>query len=218
MTQYTPLAGNYVSDGLILRWDAICNTPDGHDPTSKLWYDLSGNGHHATYNANNTIGDTYLQTNGYGLAYVGMSDDEKASYKMGMAEVVIEPDSITRQQVILTPVGNMSYNYLLGAIYCTTTGIIGFTYNFSSTQKGRAVQLLEGKHYYNNNFYRDGVTVTGVNESQTWGNARNYLCAYTAATNNAFQGKIYSLRVYDHMLTDSEIRRNWLEDKRRFGI
>ena len=213
MTEDTAF-GKYVRNGLLFWWDGINNTLHGHDPTSTKWEDLSGNGHHATYNSKNIIGDDYLSPNGAGLQYIALSTEEKELYKTGMVEVVIEPASLsyTEGKCILSPVGNVTNGQ--GAVaMIKNTECIGFGYSAS-----RSIQLLPGKHYYNGQLYRDGVKVSGAGEIQTWSKLTSFLCSYSSATKNVFIGKVYSIRVYGRVLTDTEIHKNWLEDKRRFGI
>ena len=208
--------GKYVRDGLLFWWDGINNTLHGHDPTSTKWEDLSGNGHHATYNSKNIIGDDYLSPNGAGLQYVALSTEEKELYKTGMVEVVIWPKTGTGSKSILSPVGNVTTRQ--GPVYIHSNATcIGFTYG-SGSGGGRCVELLRGKHYYNGQFYRDGVKVSNANNRQTWSSSSNYLGSYKTATSNVFIGKIYAIRAYSRVLSDEEIMQNWLEDKRRFSI
>lgn len=200
----------YVKDGLIIFWDGIYNTASGHDASSTLWEDLSGNGHHATYNSANLIGDSYLQTNSRGLSYVALSSAEIESYVQGMTEIVIDPANVSGDKAILTLAGNRGGN---GSLYIYQGNIC---FNYYSPLK--SLGFTTGKHYYNSQLWVDGEQQVSTNKKQSWGTKSNYLGSYTSASSYPFNGKIYALRAYDRILSDAEIRQNWLEDKRRFGI
>lgn len=201
----------YVKDGLIVFWDGIYNTANGHDDSSALWEDLSGNGHHATYNRANLIGDKYLQTNGRGLQYVALSGSEKTAYRTGMTEIVIEPDSISAVSGILTWAGNTSGN---GSVYLSKSSVC---FNANSSPK-KSVACIAGRHYYNSELWVDGAPATPTNKTDSWGNVTSYLASYASASAYPFSGKVYALRAYNRVLTNNEILQNWREDQRRFGI
>ena len=61
---YESLVGNmYTTDGLILHYDAINNTGNGHSNTTTTWKDLSGSGNDGVLNGA-TWNDTYLAFDG----------------------------------------------------------------------------------------------------------------------------------------------------------
>lgn len=51
---------SYISDGLILHYDAINNTGNGHSNTATVWKDLSGNGNYGTINGVTWKSDSLL--------------------------------------------------------------------------------------------------------------------------------------------------------------
>ena len=212
----SPVGGDdisgYVKDGLIIFWDGIYNTANGHDDTSTLWEDLSGNGHHATYNSANLIGDKYLQTNSRGLQYVALSDSEKTAYKTGMTEIVIEPDSISSVSGILTLAGNTS-GTSNGSVYLSKSSVC-----FNAGAPNKSVACIVGRHYYNSELWVDGEVTSNTDKRDSWSNKTNYLASYSNASSYPFSGKIYALRAYNRVLTNNEILQNWREDQRRFGI
>jgi len=59
--------GGYVTDGLVLRYDAIDNAGVGvHSDSPSVWADLSGNGHHLTLPASGlTVGRTQSRSTMY---------------------------------------------------------------------------------------------------------------------------------------------------------
>ena len=48
------MLGDYVQDGLMLHYDAVKNTKNGHDTNATEWYDLSGNNNNGTLKGNVT--------------------------------------------------------------------------------------------------------------------------------------------------------------------
>lgn len=200
----------YVKDGLIIFWDGIYNTANGHNASSALWEDLSGNGHHATYNSANLIGDKYLQTNGRGLRYVALSDSEKTAYTSGMTEIVIEPDSISAVSAILAWAGNAYGN---GSVYLSNSSVC-----FRTLSPYKSIACIAGKHYYNSQLWLDGEVTSNTGKSDSWRSKVNYLASYSNASSYPFSGKIYAFRAYSRVLTNDEILQNWREDQRRFGI
>jgi len=204
----------YVSDGILLWFDGICNTAGGHNAASAKWEDLSGNGHHATYNANNIVGDNYLDTNGYGLSYTGFTTEEKSLYESsGTLELVIDPDSLTGNEAVFMPSGNTDSR--MGQCY-THVGILKVGY-----WKYKGITMLSGAHYYSfPNLWRDGIVQQSSGSKQSWSYVAKFIFAYGNGNTPSypFHGKVYALRAYGRALTDDEMMQNWLEDKRRFGI
>ena len=202
---------DYVTDGIGLWWDAIYNTPSGHNASSTIWEDLSGNGHNATYNANNIIGSNYLDVNGYGLQYVALSTNEKTALKSGMCEIVLDPEnSISSVCAILTAFGNAG---TVGSVYLKS-GSVSFTAGTTAV----SLVLQSGIHYYNSQLWVDGAVASNTSKKDSWATQTTYLGSYTGVTSYPFNGKIYAIRYYTRILTSAEMTQNWLVDKARFGI
>ena len=53
----------YVTDGLVLHYDAINNTGEGHNSSTTTWKDLSGNGNDGTLSTSPTTSNFYWEDN-----------------------------------------------------------------------------------------------------------------------------------------------------------
>ena len=73
---------DYVQDGLMLHYDAVKNTKNGHDKSSTTWYDLSGNNNNGTLNGNVTWTEDGLYFDG--------TDDWVSIGKMNYDNITIE--------------------------------------------------------------------------------------------------------------------------------
>lgn len=199
---------DYVSDGIIFWLDGIYNTANGHDATSSVWEDLSGNGYDYTYGSSNIIGDDYCNPNNDGgsRAKQFSSAHQTAIRNGGTIEIVMSPTSLTATYIII-PSGNYR-----GTI-STKSGVI----LFSAASPYINVEMKSGVHYYNSSYWRDGVAYQGSSITTSWSNAYSYLFRYNS-TSYKFRGNVYAIRIYSRALSNSEMTQNWLTDKNRFGI
>lgn len=213
----SPSINDYVKNGIILWYDGIQNTPSGHDSTSEWWYDLSGNNVHYPYTSYNTIYPTYCDINGHGAQCVESSSEAIANNitnHVAFVELVIDLDGTGNSTQMVIGFGNV-----LGTTYIKSNSI-----GFKGNSNSNSISVSSGVHYYNSELYRDGEIQTHTNVSASFFTASfgrsdvRFLFAYNSETSYATQCNIYALRLYNRVLTASEIENNWLIDKARFGI
>ena len=95
------MLGDYVQDGLMLHYDAVKNTKNGHDKNSNTWYDLSGN------NNNGTLHEAIWTEDG--LYFDGINDwvgIGQMNYKNVTLEVVVEFNKVDANERAV--IGNWS--------------------------------------------------------------------------------------------------------------
>lgn len=218
----------YVTSGLIHWYDGINNTQNGHDATATTWTDLVGtntltmnNSSYATWetNALNLVG-----TSGQWLQ--GANDSEAPAGRT--MEVCVE---IAENQtaVIAVLFSNASpYNGKV-AIYSDNTfgvkGCSGNTYTHSGsdlTSLHHIASSFSSENAVNAVYANGSPTTTGSASHSMSGQQTKMVVGQQGATTSGsqypFKGKIYSIRIYDRILTDAEIAQNYAVDVSRFGL
>lgn len=212
---------NYVTDGLMVHYDAINNSGVGHD-SNNTWKDLSGNGNDGTLNGC-TWNDNFLSFDGIDdFVKIG-----KLNYDNVTVEAVVQFDKLgTTEQCIVSnfEAGGYGLTYMeknLFQIFYSdkyypiygTKPDINKKYFLSGRYDNNVVFLRENDATYKLELtgnitapQNDTIIAIGANPS---GN--------TASGCN-FNGKIYSVRIYNRALTDQEILQNYNIDKKRFSI
>lgn len=207
-----------VLDGLVLWYDAIDNTADGHSNSPANWYDLSGNGNHGTlYNVtwedaaavlNGT--NAYINT-GYKLPQIGdftveivfLTTNTLASpifTQMGATESLrFRCFKNTSNQIGVASAGTSSTGSALDA---------NTKYPVSVVRSGSNLQL------YLNNTLDISKTAGSIDISNDLligvnGNTGLGLTGF-------FGGKIYSFRIYNRALTEAERNHNYEYDTLRY--
>lgn len=208
----------YVTNGLLLWLDAICNTRNGHDANALYWEDLSAN--HRDY----AIGESGLI---FGQSVVSFTTvnhkaitTEKAftsaelqQIRDNLATIEIGVNLTGSGYQIVLPLGNQH-------------GTVSFyknsdrrVLNFNPPIKSESVSLLDGLHGYNSELWVDGVKQESENYNTTWTHAvLNAIFSYNEAGQYSFVGDTAYIRVYNRRLTDAELMQNWLRDKARYNL
>jgi prepilin-type N-terminal cleavage/methylation domain-containing protein len=211
---------DYVSDSSLKVW------LDGYDaPSSNIWKDKSGNNNNGAI-----IGATYDSTN-KGYNFNGNSSTVIATpfgnginpngYTISL--VAKTNNAATSQMFLSTPTAGTNQRLYIGCYSSTydtgiqaaawgTAGVIGTKPASTTLVKSIVVVFSNGlaKYYLNNQFY-----FSRIYTSYTL--AGNLTMAYFT---NAYylNGTIYSLRVYNRVLTSMELSTNYAIDKQRFNI
>lgn len=129
---------------------------------------------------------------------------------------------------------NSDVHALLGARTSTTDGFMLFNYrttnSISLDTKGGTTRKVLGDRLSANTNYNLTVTFSGgtaklylngvLNNTTTYTPANlNYpLTVFTAGARTNTLGNIYSVKIYNRVLTDSEIIQNYNIDKDKYGI
>lgn len=225
----------YVTNGIVTHYDGIRNMENGHDTSSTIWKDLSGNGNDGilsgcSWNEDSLVldGKSFVNANANPLFNeIGGTPDMTV-------EVVSEKNTKTYGNIIglTNNVNNFSYMSLwtcngddgrcYSVEYSGTTGATNWqqkTFSYTDIPLNTKNSISYGKDainyftYFNAN-KKDEVAIS---HSLGWKSNEFYIGRPTS-NNYYFTGKIYSVRVYKRALTQEEISQNYEIDKARFGI
>ena len=205
-------------------YDGVNNTGNGHNSSSTTWKNIKDNTNATLHN--NTWGNDYLSFNG-SSSYVSSS----SSYYSNTItyEVTFSLNSLNGRQDLI---GNSSDDYggLLVFIapnsgvsnicmaayadsnwhpYCTNVPITANTiYHVTVTYDEEYIRI-----YINDEFIDDLWINETIEEpySQAWMNLGCYIMNGVCSNYN-LDGKIYSARVYNRALSESDIHHNYLVD------
>ena len=219
-------ASAYVQHGLMNHWDAIDNVGTGtFDPTAKTWKDLKGSLDFAL-NSNADWGEGFLETHGYSGAAPGKTgkyltiDVKYRNTKPRRGMMFASGYSLFRvlwnrsiNQLWFHQANNETRNTLTGL------GAAGTTYDFSVVYGagggGSDAPML---------FYEGGVPrTTGISNQKFQSADFGWISSFPNATIGSgsenqcnYEGRIYSIRLYDCPLSAREIAYNAAVDKVRF--
>ena len=217
--------GGYVTSGLVLHYDGINNTGNGHSGTTTTWKDLSGNnndgrlskatGNNFYWESNNitlsnvssTLGtyvDTPLNLNGkertifYTIDANGLKGSVWGDTDSGNKYGLFNYETFVANRGDSTSTQDrISYTF-------NKSGIYNYAVTLSST---------EIKLYVNGALTNTTTNTIGLKTS----NNLRILSAYYSSQ-NATNLKMYNFMVYDRPLTDKEVLENYKIDKSLYGF
>lgn len=218
-------APTYVSDGLILYYDAINNTGNGHSSTTTTWKDLSGNGNDLTLsNFDNT------ETSGWSENAINFDGIDDFGTITTLAQTL--QGDVTISTRIYSQNAN-NYKGIYGNHQGTSYGVsgilaqyqdglmrIGYNSNIvdlnyeTVTNKELTLTVQMGtsigtKVYINGNLVGEKHTDSDAAQPATdfWiGRSYN-------TTDRYFLGKMNNFLIYNRLLSDSEIKQNYGADE-----
>ena len=238
----------YVKDGLIVYYDGINNTGNGHDSHATIWKDLSESNNDITlYNFNNNKESGWVPD---GILLDGIDDymyRENPLYNKSSTNITVEVISektkskygsvlnfgtITNKRHFLE-IWTSEIDDGTNRCY-TICHYPGMIYNIPTSELN--LNQLNSISYGTNNketyIYKDGKQINkktipeGTDTS--WGShnglylGREYLYAENGEIINGahcyFAGKIKSVRIYNRSLTEEEIQNNYKIDNYRYKI
>lgn len=225
----------YVKDGLIVHYDGINNTGTGHNNSATIWKDLSGNGNDGNLNGciwnedNLSLdGKSFVKANTNPLFHeIGGTPDMTV-------EVVSEKVSKTYGAIIGLSVDVNKFSYMTlwtcngndgrcySVEYSGTAGATNWqqkTFSYTDIPLNTKKSISYGKNATNYFTYcnADKKDDVAISNSLGWKSNEFYIGRPTS-NNYYFEGKIYSVRIYNRALTEQEIQQNYQIDKVRFGI
>lgn len=224
-SEYT--TDDYIQDGLIAMYDGKNNTGLGHDDTSKVWVDLSGNGHDGTIIGDINWNDDSLSFNGTTNAVnLGRIDLQDITMEIiVLDEGVNTDDDVTYvanyenggyglekmgKKLAMTIFVNSKYQYL----YLPNAFVANKKYSLSGSYSGNKLKLYELGILQNQSDLsgslgmpqNDTVMMIGANPGGT------------SPVSDFLKGKVYSVRIYNRALSEEEVKQNYTVDKVRFGL
>jgi len=226
-----------ITDGLVLCLDAanIKSNPS----TGTTWYDISGNGHHATLYGNATfsgsavdLGTTQQITNYFTIPAASMHLRttwsvefwiERYAANTGSIDTIFSGGAIPSNN-FMTTYTNVS-NQLEYNNYPDIQVLSPFTIT-----DGEPFQLVITCQASSTKIYKNGVQVNSFSASPTISvtNELGIICGQEPDANSAanplfsaaqcWRGKYYNVKFYNSAMTDNEIVQNFNALRGRFGI
>ncbi len=224
---------DYVRGGLIAMYDGVRNAgaDADHDSSAPMWTDLSGNGRHANFRS-------YLKDADHSIPYEGVwSDDGRVfsgdsfatmshSVNVGRRYTLqgaLDIDSSVQTTAWPTMIGNPTDN---GNIYTYDTrgGLYLRTDETTSTRAN--LGGWQGRSFTGVVDY-DRVNLTQTDTLNAWrvgtfaaevGNKRWMIggIADTMATPRYLIGTVHAIRMYNRVLSQEELKRNFAVDANRY--
>ncbi len=223
-SEYT--TDDYIQDGLIAMYDGKNNTGLGHDDTSKVWVDLSGNGYDGTIIGDINWNDDSLSFNGTTNA-VALTRMDLKDITM---EIVLVDEGSTNNVTYVANYEKGGYglsryskngltmeayiNSKVSFIYSKNAFVTNKKYSLSGSYSGNKLKL-----------YELGILQNQSDLSGSLGMPQNDTVMMIGAnpgdknpTEYYLKGKVYSVRIYNRALSDEEVKQNYTVDKVRFGL
>ena len=211
----------YVSNGLVLHYDAINNTGSGHNSSTTTWKDLSGNGNDSTI-----TGGTWTD-NSLNFTASNKSNGVKTSKNFP-----IDFENTFNIVFDLTTVSTVEP--LFGSRTTSSNGFMLFNYNSSNAlsldTKGGSTRINLGNRLSANTNYDVTVTFSGTTanlyvngqlagtKTFTDASLNMPLSIFTAGAQSNARGSIYSVKVYNRALSAAEVQQNYNIDKEKYGL
>lgn len=219
---------DYTKYGLVLQYDGINNTGNGHSNLTSIWKDLSGNGRDGKLNGfENTSSSSWSKD---ALEFDG-KDDWINYVPITLAtftiEVVYTTNDVASNLSQIMIGSEEGKGMELGSYQGSTYGLI-------RTQDGN--QQVKSDFYPVDNVVFASLTYDQMvqklyvfanlaDQSEFSGTIDVPKIATIGANlkgenliSNCFNGSIYAIRVYNRALTEDEIKQNYLIDKARFAL
>ena len=225
----------YITNGLVHMWDGLNNTGRGHNSSVTVWKDLVG-----SIDLTQQAGGTWKDN---ALHFEPASSSDMLYWK-DATQTNIYTQNMT-VEVCIQPTGNTDYPESKSAIIASISasainksrrimlsngdksigGYTGGTNQFALTgfESLREVNhiaatytALEGTA----NLYCNGVQTAMTAQHSFGDQLRNYVFvgAGQGESKYPYLGDIYCIRVYNRVLSASEIAENYAEDVKRFGL
>ncbi len=232
--------GAYVTDGLVLRYDAIDNAGVGsHSDSPTVWKDLSGNNHDLTLPGSGlTVGVDTITFDHVAGTVSGLSclADSSGTPNLTLEVVCAATDSYVSSTTIRTIASNPRVGLYFRQI--GTRGLVGGIWHNGSDNlycgahsrfcKWNNLQFIRRFHTYSFATMSSGgrITVDGFGFTNTLQAASSAVYTNsTASLTDVFTigsesetYKIKSIRLYNRGLTVAEAIQNAAEDEARFSL
>ena len=224
----TYTSASYVQDGLVGQWDGIDNVGIGlHDATTNYWVDLTGqSGDFAVFTSIASFTANGLKKNASGVMATNVTPTARSDVRT--IEVVVSgaPASGWVHAFLITKDQTVSF-----ANGRTAGGDRDYFFDYNNfgwrtPQKPaqETVSVIYESSTKAQKFRQNGVSPTGSKQTNNWGSPRNSSAMHIGGrtgyeTSGDYTTKgytIHAVRLYDHALSDAEIKRNATIDQIRF--
>lgn len=192
----------YITDGLVAHFDGI-NKGD----ESTKWKSLVGS-HYYTLNANVTVEDNAIVTSGSGV--ITGTNRVSVGGKAGTIEVCGE--NLGGSGILLNGSASGQICFMIMAAGYT------FCVNGGSNQWNTTTQSLFTCSANNNLCVVNGVT-GGTKATNNWSSYSDTIGGRASGSNRYYSKvRIYSIRIYNRLLTEAEMINNQKVDNARFNL
>lgn len=219
---------DYVSDGLILNLDGINNTRRGHKSDTTVWEDLSGNGidfdlHNVTIN-NDNMYFTGDKTSADVYSYASIQNIEDwVNICNGVENYTVEIciqcgtegefyQPIISQKPAKADVAMSVDRFVLN----NTTNGLDYPVKFCPNINTLSFNMNTYESFINNEV--QDLSTSGSLEIDPPINNNFWIGARLEGSYYCFTGKIYSIRIYNRHLADTERLYNHSVDVKKFGV
>ena len=212
----------YITDGLVLNLDGILNTRNGHDSSSTIWEDLSGND--IDFNLYDvTINDTNMQFNG-STSYANIVDIELwREIVNNSIDYTVElcfkfNGDMSYQAIISTNLGEVNVCHFINDLQFGSRfyGFSTLVSNSKSPLRTVSADMTNLKGY-SNTIYTE--LTTQYQDTVSKPTSDNFSIGKRMTSESyPFNGEICSIRIYNKILTDEERLYNHSVDVKRFGV
>ena len=216
--------GNYVKDHMVLWFDAKHHSTGD----TKVWQDLSGNGITGTL-TDVTFQGNYAIFNG-NTSGVSLGSQLSTLFQgPNTIEMVVSFDDASAVDILIgnyNGANNINWERTAqsqGRFWFNNGSLDGKTANnFYPNNQVYTVSHVFDKMQNKSYFYKNGTlghTLTSTLFSSYNASYQNVWIGRDMNTGaTALKGKIYSIRVYDKVLSAAELQQNYEVDKERYGI
>jgi hypothetical protein len=209
-----------VSDGLVLWLDA--GIPSSYPGSGTTWNDISGNGIIGTLTNN----PTYTTDFGGSIFFNGSSNYVETNTNNIISgnnpftvEVFYRLTTTGGYKQLIGNYGNFTDNSVIG-VY-GDYGVYQFT-NFLNAPLSTNIYCLQFTRDYTGNcvLYKNGIVNNTGFQPRFIGSYENFRIGADSGSSprEYFNGNIYNLKVYNRVLSPSEILQNYNAQKARFGL
>lgn len=235
--QYTSNSGGYMQNGLMLQYDGINNTGNGHSDNTSTWFDLSGNGNHGELREFDNTSNSGWKNNC--LKFDGVNDGIWLGNKLSelfkssntIEFVVNTAEDRARDVLIGNYSASNSVNYEKSSGSLSNKARVYFNTGAFDQMSTNNVFVANTSQTFSYAMNKDNGTIElYVNGSKVHTYTSNVIKNYNANFNSAWIGRdsrtnntplngtISAVRIYNRTLSAEEINSNHLEDKARFGF
>lgn len=215
-----------VLENLLVHYNGIYNISETeHDNTTSSWYDLSGAGNNGAIKNGSFWGDDHLIFDG-SSTWVN-TGIHSFTNEASMEIMFLTPNPTVKNKALMscTETGGMNFYIQNGKIEAQV--YLGSAYsNLYAPINANEITYMTLTIKDNiATLYKNGILIDQVIASGKWKYNSKICTAIGAEPNsgttvagNYFKGKVYSARIYDRQLTETEVYQNFETDKETFSI
>ena len=228
-----------MQDGLILYYDAINNTGNGHSSSTTTWKDLSGNGNDGTLNNINFDATSGWQSDGLVLdgvddfvqsinpAYTTDGDKNDITVEVVSSKAEVKYGALLSfthhvNQLGFLDLWTATQDYriyqVMFSYVCTV--IKGKTFSLSEYPIGTTKTVsygIDGNNYFAYLNASNKGTEQVLSTDIGW-QGNDFIIGKAISNNFYFKGTVKCIRIYNRALSLEEIISNNEIDKARFGV